>query len=239
MVTKKAWIIRKERYGKSGFKNPEERKKKISENTKKALANPEIKAKIIIDRKRRKEKYGYINSPETRKKISEIWKKKWANGEVTRKQRTHIRGKGINTQFKKGHKVPEKWRKAVRESRAKQIFPMRDSSIEIKIQGFLQQLGIEHYTHFYIKEIKHSYQCDILVPSMNLVVEVDGDWWHGNPIKFPSPNKMQMEQIEEDKIRTKELIEKGFKVLRLWEFEIKAMKLNDFKNILEVKTNGL
>jgi len=56
---------------------------------------------------------------------------------------------------------------------------------------------------------------------MNLVIECDGDYWH----KYPTG-------LEKDHIRTKELIEKGFKVLRLWEREIKTIELNDFKNKL-------
>jgi len=35
--------------------------------------------------------------------------------------------------------------------------------------------------------------------------------------------------IEKDHIRTKELKEQGFKVLRLWECEIKQMCLENFK----------
>ncbi len=35
MITKETWMKRKERYGKSGCKNPEERKRKISEHSKK------------------------------------------------------------------------------------------------------------------------------------------------------------------------------------------------------------
>ncbi|KKN21265.1 hypothetical protein LCGC14_0927220, partial [marine sediment metagenome] len=38
------------------------------------------------------------------------------------------------------------------------------------------------------------------------------------------------------KIRTKELISKGFKVLRLWEQKIKNMSLNEFR--VEVKKFG-
>ena len=71
-------------------------------------------------------------------------------------------------------------------------------------------------------KIKHGYQCDILIPSMKLVIECDGDYWH----RYPIGNDL-------DHIRTKELIQKGFKVLRLWEFEIKAMELNDFKERLK------
>ena len=53
---------------------------------------------------------------------------------------------------------------------------------------------------------------------MNLIIECDGDYWH----KYPIGNKI-------DHTRTSELLGKGFKVLRLWECEIKPMELNDFK----------
>jgi len=98
------------------------------------------------------------------------------------------------------------------------IFPLKDTSIEVKIQNFLKQLGIDFFTHQYM-HIEHGYQCDILIPSMNLVIECDGNYWH----KYPIGNDI-------DHIRTKELLEKGFKVLRLWEFEIKKMELEDFQN---------
>lgn len=110
--------------------------------------------------------------------------------------------------------------KKIKKARAKQQ-NVYTTSIEIKIQNFLKQLGIEFFTHKYMKEIEHSYQCDILIPSMNLVIECDGDYWH----KYPIGNDI-------DHIRTSELIQKGFKVLRLWEFEIKAMDINKFRRIL-------
>ena len=110
-----------------------------------------------------------------------------------------------------------------KDRRAKIIYPTKDTSIEIKVQNFLKQLGIEFFTHQYMKQIKHGYQCDILIPSMNMVIECDGDYWH----KYPVGNDI-------DHIRTFELLSKGFKVLRLWEFEIKAMDLNDFKKRIRV-----
>ncbi len=227
------------------IKKEQARRKKISENTKKALAKPHIKAKIIADRKRRRQENGYINSPQTRKKISEIWKNKWANGEVTEKQRNNLilsREGGKKTQFKKGHRQSKKSRKKMslstlkyikdnpqelirlKEMRKYQIFPLKDSSIEIKIQNYLKELQIEFFTHQYMN-IKHGYQCDILIPSINIVIECDGDYWHNYPIGK-----------DVDHIRTSELIEKGFKVLRLWEFEINQMSLNKFKKRLK---NGM
>ena len=57
---------------------------------------------------------------------------------------------------------------------------------------------------------------------MNLVIECDGDYWH----KYPIGNDI-------DHIRTKELLKKGFKVLRLWEFEIKDMSIKQFTRRLK------
>ncbi len=110
-----------------------------------------------------------------------------------------------------------------KEHRKYQIFPKKDSSIEVKIQSFLKQLGIEFFTHQYMKEIEHGYQCDILIPRMNLVIECDGDYWHKYPISR-----------DIDNIRTGELIDKGFNVLRLWENEIRLMGIQEFENKLKV-----
>ncbi len=137
---------------------------------------------------------GHIVTEKTRKKVSIKIKDLWKN---------------------------EKYRKNYIEKRAKQIFPIKDTKIEVKIQNFLKSLGIEFFTHQYMKQIKHAYQCDILIPSMNLVIECDGNYWHKYPVG-----------TEIDYIRTKELLEKGFKVLRLWEFEINEMSIDAFKNKL-------
>ncbi len=123
----------------------------------------------------------------------------------------------------------EEARLKIKQARAKQIFPLSDSLSEIKVQNFLKQLNIEFIPHKYMN-IKHSYLCDIFVPSANLVIEVDGDYWHGNinNPRFKVLNKSQIKTKEKDNIRTKELQEKGFNVLRLWESEIGKMNLQDF-----------
>ena len=231
MATKKSWIKRKERYGISGFKNPKERIKKISINTRLALAKPEVKERITIARRKRKEKYGYINSPETRRRLSLALKGRkcpWNQKTI------RVANKGS---FKKGHEVPEYWKEAVRKNRINQIFPMKDSSIERKIQKFLSLLHVEFYTHKYISEINHSYQCDIFIPKQKgikqkMIIETDGCYWHGCSIcNFPTTENIK-KAMGRDKIRTKELTDKGFKVLRLWEHNIKKMELNNFREII-------
>ncbi len=143
-------------------------------------------------------------------------------------------GRKLSIQIRKkmsdSHKTEENI-KLVREQRKNQIFPKKDTSIEVKIQNFLKILKIEFYTHYWMN-IKHNYQCDILIPSKNIVIECDGDYWHGNPNIFKD-NKLTeriLKQREIDKNRTTELNKKGFKVLRLWENEIKVMNINKFED---------
>ena len=120
----------------------------------------------------------------------------------------------------------------IRKARAKQNFSFTNSSIELKVQNFLKQLGIEYFIHFCINEIEHAYNCDIFVPSMNLIIECDGDYFHGNPSLYPlhDLNKKQKEQRWRDEVRNKELIEKGFNILRLWENEIISMDIKTFND---------
>jgi len=179
-------------------------------------------------------------SEETKKKISinHLGKNPWNKGKKglqthTMEWKENMRKISIGRPHI-SENAKRKLSKLLKIRRKIMIFPLQDTKIEIKIQNFLQQLGIEHYTHRYMNEIEHSYQCDIFVPSMNMVIECDGDYWHGNPIKYQQPNKMQIEQIEEDKIRTQELQNVGYKVIRLWESEIKMMKFDDFKRKIDI-----
>jgi hypothetical protein len=163
-------------------------------------------------------------------KFSEEHKRKIV--ESTRKSGGYIRTPERIIQFK--------------ELRKRIILPLKDTSIEIKIQSYLKQLGIQFFTHQYIREIEHGYQCDILIPvqegiKQKTIIECDGDYWHGNPYFF----KMKGKEIPQvlanrrklDFIKTRELLDKGYRVIRLTEKGIRILEINEFKSILEVK-NG-
>jgi very-short-patch-repair endonuclease len=212
--------INKMRLSKLGDKNSMFGKKHTTENIikiKNTLQKSEVKAKMHQPRDKdfgRRIKITY--TPERLKLYRER--------NLGNKNPKYGQKDTLETKLRKSisHKKPELIKK-LRELRSKQIFPLKDTSIEIKIQNYLRELKIEFFTHTYIKDINHSYQCDILIPSINLVIECDGDYWH----KYPVGNEI-------DHIRTSELIEKGFKVLRLWEKEINIMSMEDFKKRLEV-----
>jgi len=193
------------------------------------------------------------------KKQRETLKRKFANGEIVH----YLQGKNleefygvtkakeIRAKLSNSHKNyltnhPEEIQRLL-ELRRNLVIPVKDTSIELKIQNFLKQMNIEFFTHQYMKDIEHGYQCDILInPQQNFmaqnktIIEVDGDYWHCNPTKYPTPiNQMQKDQIEEDACRNEELRVAGFNVIRLWEIDIKQMDLEDFKNIVFKKVNLL
>lgn len=157
------------------------------------------------------------------KKFSEEHKKNLSLACMGRKIYHTEKTKREMSLARKGRKLPpftEEHKQKLKLHRANQIFPSKDTKIEVKIRSFLDSLKIEYYQHKYMN-IEHAYQCDFFIPSKNLVIETDGDYWH----KYPTGNEI-------DHIRTSELIAKGFKVLRLWEHEIKIMDLEQFKERL-------
>jgi very-short-patch-repair endonuclease len=113
------------------------------------------------------------------------------------------------------------------------IIPKQDSSIELKIQKLLNILGIFYVPHKYM-EIDNAYHCDIYIPTMNLIIECDGDYWHGNTEIFGADEltDKQKNQKRRDKLRTKQLNAKGYKVMRIWENEINRMEVIDLKHKL-------
>jgi G:T-mismatch repair DNA endonuclease (very short patch repair protein) len=124
-----------------------------------------------------------------------------------------------------------------RYTEGKMIFPKKDTTIEIKIQDFLTLLHIEFLTHQYM-HIEHGYQCDVFIPVQNgiaqkTIIECDGDYFHMNPNRFKPEDKCfkngftAKEKWKLDDDRTKELQEKGFRVIRLWEHKIRKMEVND------------
>jgi G:T-mismatch repair DNA endonuclease (very short patch repair protein) len=204
------------------------------------------KAKQIIDKKRAK-MVGHETSKETRDKIKHGNNAFILNNGHPLKGKTYeqiygkdrarnvINKKSGENHWNKGGTISEWHKEILRRSRSKQIFPLKDTSIEIKIQEFLKKLYPEFYTHQYISNIFHAYQCDIFIPNLNLIIECFGDYWHANSDKydFNQLNEEQKDQQLEDELRAYELINKGYNLLILWENEIRKMNMNDFKTLLD------
>jgi|AntAceMinimDraft_17_1070374.scaffolds.fasta_scaffold12587_2 very-short-patch-repair endonuclease len=134
--------------------------------------------------------------------------------------------KGKNYEEMYGKELSEKYKKLIRARRKTQIFPQKDTSIEIRMQEALEYLKIKFEAHKYIEDIEHSYQCDFFIPvqkgiKQKTIIECDGDYWHN----FPDGR-------EKDRVKTTEMQEVGYRVFRIWEHDIHEMSNQDLKDTI-------
>lgn len=109
------------------------------------------------------------------------------------------------------------------------------TSAEITVFRFLRREGVYFQKHY--KKIKGS--PDIALPRKKIAVFIDGDFWHGwnfNKSKERLPEKYWRSKIESNILRNKrqrrEMKRKGWKILRVWEHELKKRKN---KTLLRIK----
>ncbi len=94
-------------------------------------------------------------------------------------------------------------REKIRKARLKQIFPIKDTSIEVKLQKELEKRKIMFEKH---KPILG--QPDIFIEP-NICIFADGNYWHNRP-----------ERIERDKYVNQKLKEQNYQIYRFWEYDI-------------------
>lgn len=109
----------------------------------------------------------------------------------------------------------EEYRAYFRERRSKQVLPVKDTSIEVKIQNGLRERGIPFNKHktFFIRDFIHP--VDIFVEP-NICIECDGEYFHSRLIY----KGRTWIPLQRDLIIDHELEQKGMKVIRLSEWDI-------------------
>jgi very-short-patch-repair endonuclease len=112
----------------------------------------------------------------------------------------------------------------------KEILKGNPSKLEFTFADILTGLGIE-FTHQYEVE---GFDYDFYIPSRNLLIEVDGDYWHGNPEKFSELNNMQRKNKGLDKLKTKHAADRNFQLLRFWETDIVNNRFEVVGKLMEI-----
>jgi G:T-mismatch repair DNA endonuclease (very short patch repair protein) len=138
--------------------------------------------------------YGHHHSEEVKKEIGRGVKQRWEHG--TNEYRAGMIAnllRGIETQRKCVFTKPEREMALI---------------LEKMKRPFIHNCLL--YNKFFV---------DFLVG--NTVIEVFGDYWHGNPLFFPAPSKTQITQHKKDKSRIAYLAKCGHNVVVFWENEIK------------------
>jgi very-short-patch-repair endonuclease len=199
---------------------------------------------------------GYKSSKETRKKLSEQGLLK--NSEETKKKKSLARMGNKNPIFGKHHSQETKnkignlakernldplfkakmdkyfadpeVRKGFSTRRstwmANNPFKFKPSKLETLLSKYLDEWSIKYERQQSIGNKVFDFQ----IKNTNIIIEVDGDFWHCNPKLWPEGPafQCQADAVLNDRVKDLILKEKGFRLIRLWESDIK-------KNIEEVK----
>jgi very-short-patch-repair endonuclease len=108
---------------------------------------------------------------------------------------------------------------------------------------------IERIVHDYLLEISENFkystilgyfQFDFGIKDKRILIEVDGDYWHGNPAFYNNIgcegkkilNSIQLKNIKRDLDKNMFAEKNNLKIIRIWESQIKD---GSFKEILKNK----
>jgi len=87
------------------------------------------------------------------------------------------------------------------------------SALELEGKMLLNKMGLNFNEQVPIAD---KFLVDVYIPEENIIIQWDGDYWHGHP-KFCDLNEEQKKRKRIDKSQTKYLKKCGYTVLRFWE----------------------
>ena len=95
--------------------------------------------------------------------------------------------------------------------------PLKKTEPEKKFETWLQSNNISYKSPYPLKGKLY----DFYIPSMNMLVEIDGIYWHGKGILDEELSETQKLNRNNDRIKDCIAKENGYNLLRIWEDEIK------------------
>lgn len=104
----------------------------------------------------------------------------------------------------------------------------KETDIERLFKDILDDLSIKYQYKFRIyNETKEPFwyrEFDFLIENTKILIEIDGDYWHGNEKLFKPLNEHQKETKIKDKIKEDFAVSNGYEVIRFWGSELKESK---------------
>lgn len=119
----------------------------------------------------------------------------------------------------KGRKMPPGYSEYARARRAKQVFPLKRSKLEQRVESMLVELGLGFQANRPVgggaKLWWH--QFDFILPTHRVLIEADGCYWHGcKDCGFPVPEKSRDKEIDHLAANA------GWHLIRVKEHEVKS-----------------
>ena len=91
---------------------------------------------------------------------------------------------------------------------------LHESKLETTGYALLDELGIEYLRQHLLAD---KFCVDAFVPNAALIIQFDGDYWHGHPEYFPAPDARQLRRMRLDLSQNAYLSKCGYNILRVWE----------------------
>lgn len=165
-------------------------KHSLTEEWKENISRSMIGVKKSEETKKKMSKY-HLNRPKEHElKFRESWKRQWNN--LTKAQQLER----LSNWIEAGHS-------------ADKSFSLKPSSIEIKLAKQLDEIGIKYIQQKHISNGTRNFYLDFYIPSLRLVIECNGDYWHNLPDKKQRDKELK-EYVEST----------GRKIIFIWEHEI-------------------
>lgn len=109
-----------------------------------------------------------------------------------------------------------------------------ETSIERKLYECLDELNVTYEKKYKIWITKvHYKEYDAYVPSKKLLIEVDGDYWHGNPAIYTELNEQQTKMVHNDIFKEELAKQNGMELVRFWQSEVETEQfLSKLKEVI-------
>ena len=139
---------------------------------------------------------------------------------------------------------PEKWEEIHKKTRLTYQKRFENGAPIEQFKSKLEKLVYDSFIELSIDVKEQRYvngrSYDFQITNTNLLIEINGDYWHANPkfyssgefINYKGDNKLVDDIWERDKIKHRNALEYGYKVIYLWEWEINDYFSNNNLNNL-------
>ncbi|RLC48846.1 MAG: hypothetical protein DRH57_01525 [Candidatus Cloacimonadota bacterium] len=113
------------------------------------------------------------------------------------------------------------------------------NKLELAGNSILEDLFIEYDSQYLVAK---KFLVDIFIVKYNIVIQWDGDYWHGHPTKLKDgiPDKRQQKRMNFDKSQDNYMSKMGITVLRFWEHDVyknKGKIIDIIRNTIQSTTS--
>lgn len=112
----------------------------------------------------------------------------------------------------------------------KEILKGNPSKLEFIFADILIGMGVDHIHQYHVD----GFDYDFYIPSKNLLIEIDGDYWHGNPSVFTELNNMQKKNRGLDKLKNIHADKRNFTLIRFWENDIRNNRIQIIQKLIDI-----